>query len=64
MSILADKNTRVLIQGITGNEGRYHAALMKAYEVSRVVNSVRNDVEACIEPLQNAADSPQTRLNL
>jgi len=42
----------------------YDSALMKAYEVSRVVNSVRNDVEACIEPLQNAPDSPQTRLNL
>ena len=35
---------------------------MKAYEVSRVVNSVRNDVEECIEPLKEAPDSPQTRL--
>ena len=42
----------------------YDPALMKAYEVSRVVNSVRNDVEACIEPLEEAPDSPQTRLNL
>ncbi len=28
----------------------YDAALMKAYEVSRIVNSVKNDVEECIEP--------------
>ncbi len=33
----------------------YDAALMKAYEVSRVVNSVKNDVEECIEPLQGSA---------
>jgi putative SOS response-associated peptidase YedK len=29
----------------------YDANLMKAYEVSRVVNSVRNDTEECIEPI-------------
>src|SRR5690606_37855114 len=29
----------------------YDPALMKAYEVSRLVNSVRNDVEDCIAPL-------------
>lgn len=39
MPILADKNTRVLIQGITGNEGRYHAGLMKAYG-TRIVAGV------------------------
>jgi putative SOS response-associated peptidase YedK len=38
--------------------------LMKAYEVNRVVNSVKNDVEECIEPLKPAPESPQTRLNL
>ena len=42
----------------------YDASLMKAYEVSRIVNSVKNDVEECIEPLREAPDSPQTRLNL
>jgi len=31
MSILVDKNTRVLVQGITGREGRFHTAQMAAY---------------------------------
>jgi putative SOS response-associated peptidase YedK len=29
----------------------YHPFLMKSYEVSRVVNSVKNDTPVCIEPL-------------
>lgn len=28
MSVLVDKDTRVIIQGMTGNEGRYHTRLM------------------------------------
>lgn len=31
MSILVDENTRLIVQGITGREGEYHAGLMKAY---------------------------------
>jgi succinyl-CoA synthetase alpha subunit len=31
MSILVNKNTRVLVQGITGKEGSFHAAQCKAY---------------------------------
>ena len=31
MSILVDSNTRVLIQGMTGNEGKFHAAQMIDY---------------------------------
>lgn len=31
MSILVDKNTRLLVQGITGNEGLFHTAQMVAY---------------------------------
>jgi len=31
MSILADKSTRLLIQGMTGNEGKFHAAQMIDY---------------------------------
>lgn len=31
MSILIDKNTRVIVQAITGREGGYHARLMKEY---------------------------------
>ena len=31
MSILIDKNTKVLVQGITGKQGGFHAAAMMAY---------------------------------
>lgn len=31
MSILVDKNTRVVVQGITGKEGSFHTAQMAAY---------------------------------
>ena len=31
MSILADKNSRVVVQGITGREGAFHAARCKEY---------------------------------
>ena len=31
MSILVDKNTKVLIQGITGGEGSFHTGLMRKY---------------------------------
>lgn len=31
MSILVDKNTRLLVQGITGNEGLFHSEQMLAY---------------------------------
>ena len=31
MSILVDKNTRLLVQGITGNEGKFHTSHMVAY---------------------------------
>jgi succinyl-CoA synthetase alpha subunit len=31
MSILIDKNTRLLVQGITGNEGLFHTTQMAAY---------------------------------
>jgi len=31
MSIIVDENTRVIVQGITGNEGRFHAAAMLRY---------------------------------
>lgn len=34
----------------------YDANLMKAYEVSRVVNSVKNDVPECVEPLSQGAN--------
>ena len=31
MSILVNKNTRVVVQGITGKEGSFHAIQCKAY---------------------------------
>jgi len=31
MSILVNKNTKVIVQGITGRDGSFHAAKMKAY---------------------------------
>ncbi len=31
MSILIDKNTRLIVQGITGRDGGFHASKMKAY---------------------------------
>lgn len=36
MSILIDKNTRLLVQGITGNEGLFHTQQMLAYGTSVV----------------------------
>ncbi len=40
MSILVDKNTRLIVQGITGNEGLFHTAQMVAYGTN-VVGGVR-----------------------
>jgi succinyl-CoA synthetase alpha subunit len=31
MSILINKDTRLLVQGITGRDGSFHASKMKAY---------------------------------
>lgn len=31
MSILIDRNTKVIVQGITGSQGRFHAAQMRSY---------------------------------
>jgi len=36
MSILVDKNTRLLVQGITGNEGLFHTQHMLAYRTNVV----------------------------
>ena len=39
MSILLDKNTKVIVQGITGKAGSFHASQMLAYG-TRVVGGV------------------------
>ena len=31
MSVIISKDTRVVVQGITGNEGRFHSISMKSY---------------------------------
>jgi carbamate kinase len=38
MSILVDKDTRLLVQGITGNEGTFHARAMLAYGTPEAVS--------------------------
>ncbi|MEN9938378.1 MAG: hypothetical protein RLZZ387_4957 [Chloroflexota bacterium] len=40
MSILVDKNTRLLVQGITGREGEFHARQMVAYGTNVVAGAV------------------------
>jgi succinyl-CoA synthetase alpha subunit len=42
MSIIVNENTRVIVQGITGNEGRFHAAAMLHYG-TKVVAGVTPD---------------------
>ena len=39
MSILINKDTRIIIQGITGKQGQYHASKMLEYNV-KVVGGV------------------------
>jgi len=39
MSILIDENTRAIVQGITGNEGRFHTRQMLDYG-TRIVGGV------------------------
>ena len=37
MSILVDKNTKVLVQGLTGNTGTFHTEQALAYHGTRMV---------------------------
>lgn len=39
MSILIDKNTRLIVQGITGRDGGFHASKMKAYGTNVVAGT-------------------------
>ena len=40
MSVLVDQNTRVVVQGITGGEGRFHTEQMLAYGTNVVAGAV------------------------
>ena len=40
MSVLVDENTRVIVQGITGGEGRFHAKQMLEYGTNVVAGAV------------------------
>lgn len=40
MSILINKQTRLIVQGITGRDGRFHASRMRSYNPSIVVGGV------------------------
>ena len=40
MAVLLDKDTKVIVQGITGYQGQYHANLMKEYG-TQIVGGVR-----------------------
>ncbi|WP_435066900.1 succinate--CoA ligase subunit alpha [Haloplanus sp. C73] len=40
MSVLVDENTRVVVQGITGGEGQFHAGQMMAYGTNVVAGAV------------------------
>ena len=43
MSILVDKHTRLLIQGITGSEGQFHGAQM-----IDMIEAIREDREPAV----------------
>jgi len=58
--LMAEDYDRWLGPGTTADELRamlrpYDAALMEAYAVSRAVNSVKNDTEECIKPIDDQA---------
>ncbi|MBI4198794.1 MAG: succinate--CoA ligase subunit alpha, partial [Chloroflexi bacterium] len=39
MSILVNRNTRLLVQGLTGHQGQYHTAQMLAYGTNVVAGA-------------------------
>ena len=42
MSVLVDEDTRVVVQGITGGEGKFHAEQMMEYGTNVVAGAVPN----------------------
>ena len=57
MSILADETTRVLVQGITGRQGRYHTQKMLEYGVQVLagVSPGKGGQEVCGVPVYDTA---------
>jgi putative SOS response-associated peptidase YedK len=56
--LMSEDYDRWLVSGSSAEELKsllrpYDADLMEAYAVSRVVNSVKNDTEECIEPIED-----------
>ena len=47
MSILVDENTRLLVQGITGREGSYHALRSKEYGANLVAGVTPGRAARC-----------------
>ncbi|MGH9760741.1 MAG: succinate--CoA ligase subunit alpha, partial [Blastocatellia bacterium] len=58
MSILVDENTRVVVQGITGKEGSFHASQMMEYGTKIVagVTPGKGGTEALGVPVFNTVD--------
>ncbi|MEW5945401.1 MAG: succinate--CoA ligase subunit alpha [bacterium] len=63
MSILADENTRVVVQGITGREGRFHAERMVEYGTKVVagVTPGKGGQEAAGAPVFNTVSEAVRR---
>jgi succinyl-CoA synthetase (ADP-forming) alpha subunit (EC 6.2.1.5) len=59
MAILVDKNTRVVVQGITGKEGSFHALQCKAYGTQVVAGVTPGKGEQKVEdiPVFNTVES-------
>ena len=57
MSILVDETTRVLVQGITGRQGRYHTQKMLEYGVQVLagVSPGKGGQEVCGVPVYDTA---------
>ena len=40
MSVLVDKNTKIIVQGLTGSQGTLHAKLCREYFDTKIVGGV------------------------
>src|SRR5574337_354966 len=67
MSILVDKNTRVVVQGITGKEGTFHALACRDYGTSVVAGvtpgkgGVRHEGIPVFDTVREAVDKEDGR---